>query len=331
MNTNPHAIFGANGSGKTIILRVFQTLQEIMTTPVNNLGLFIPNLETGVNKDSKVRIVFEYKGFVFDYKIITNLFNGDKIKKEMLSVNNLELVRENIKIILKSKNNEETLTATNSKYSALRQIGIEKHEESSPKNLVSIAYDYLSSINYIDVRGDVFGSVSQISILNKLLVEKSKDVNKLLKKYNNFPVYELTLRETKVDEKQSLNFKREGSNIFMPEILMSNGMRNHSIILTIILQMKKGTLLVVDELERSLHPFVASQFIEELNNNFDIQLIFSSHNTNLLKSLRPDQIFFSKWDEKKNQSNYNKLSDTYPNIREINNIEKMYYGGLLDE
>src|SRR5690554_5849686 len=111
MNTNPHAIFGANGSGKTIILRVFQTLQEIMTTPVNNLGLFIPNLETGVNKDSKVRIVFEYKGFVFDYKIITNLFNGDKIKKEMLSVNNLELVRENIKIILKSKNNEETLTA----------------------------------------------------------------------------------------------------------------------------------------------------------------------------------------------------------------------------
>ena len=331
MNTNPHAIFGANGSGKTIILRVFQTLQAIMVEPVNGLNLFIPNIEHGNNKDSKIRIVFEYQSHVFDYEINTRFFGEDKINKERLMVNDVDLTREHERIILKSKYNEEVIKTTNIKYSAIRQIGIEKHEESSAKHLISIAYEYLSSINYIDVRGDVFGSITQKHILNRLLVEKSKDVNKLLKKYNNFPVYELSLSDRKSNERQSLLFKREGTSVFMPEFLMSNGMRNHSIILTIILQMKKGTLLVVDELERSLHPFVASQFIEELNNNFDIQLIFSSHNTNLLKSLRPDQIFFSKWDEKKNQSNYNKLSDTYPNIREINNIEKMYYGGLLDE
>lgn len=112
---------------------------------------------------------------------------------------------------------------------------------------------------------------------------------------------------------------------------MSHGMKAMSKLLTIILNMKPWTLLVVDELERSLHPFVAKQFIDDINKKFDIELIFSSHNTSLLQNLIPDQIFFTKWDSSKNVSTYKKLSETYPTIREFNNIEKMYFGGLLDD
>ena len=45
--------------------------------------------------------------------------------------------------------------------------------------------------------------------------------------------------------------------------------------------------------------------------------------------LRPDQIFFANW--RNGFSNYKKLSDIYPNIREVNNIEKMYLSNVFDE
>ena len=45
--------------------------------------------------------------------------------------------------------------------------------------------------------------------------------------------------------------------------------------------------------------------------------------------MRPDQVYFAKW--AKGFSNYYRLSKIYPNIREINNIEKMYLSSTFDE
>lgn len=45
--------------------------------------------------------------------------------------------------------------------------------------------------------------------------------------------------------------------------------------------------------------------------------------------MRPDQIYFANW--KNCSSSYSRLSRIYPNIREINNIEKMYLSSLFDE
>ena len=59
-----------------------------------------------------------------------------------------------------------------------------------------------------------------------------------------------------------------------------------------------------------------------------MQLVFSSHNTFILQMLRPDQIYFAKWE--KGFSSFSRLSKIYPNIREINNIEKMYLSSVFD-
>ena len=58
------------------------------------------------------------------------------------------------------------------------------------------------------------------------MVKESNRVNKVLKKYKDFPVYELKLSEDDENIDKKLIFKREGSDIFLPEFLMSNGMKS---------------------------------------------------------------------------------------------------------
>lgn len=90
-------------------------------------------------------------------------------------------------------------------------------------------------------------------------------------------------------------------------------------------------IIVVDELEKSMHP-VLVEFIVKLFNNKDInkansQLIFTTHSTNLLnlELLRRDQIWFTEKNPK------NGVSDLFPldsfSVRKDENIQKGYING----
>ena len=109
--------------------------------------------------------------------------------------------------------------------------------------------------------------------------------------------------------------------------MISSGMRNAVILVTTILSLTQNSVLYVDEIESALHPS-AIKLIIDLVSEKQIQLVFSSHNTNLLQYLRPDQIYFAKWE--KGFSSLYRLSKLYPNIRQVNNIEKMYLSKLFD-
>ena len=90
-------------------------------------------------------------------------------------------------------------------------------------------------------------------------------------------------------------------------------------------------IIIIDELEKSLHPTLVEYLIKIFNNNkinkAGSQLIFTTHATNLLnlKILRRDQIWFVE----KNPENC--VSDLYPldsfSVRKNENIEKGYING----
>ena len=71
----------------------------------------------------------------------------------------------------------------------------------------------------------------------------------------------------------------------------------------IIDALRNGKTLIIDELDARLHPLVTSYIIELFNsktsNPHDAQLIFTTHNTNLLsdKLFRRDQIWFTEKDK----------------------------------
>ena len=105
-------------------------------------------------------------------------------------------------------------------------------------------------------------------------------------------------------------------------------MKNQSFLLSVLLSLPEGGIMAIDEIEAGLHPLTIMDFIRVANQK-KIQLIFSSHNTSVLSKLRPDNIVFAHWEN--GYSSYRRLSDIYPNIREVNNIEKMYLSATFDE
>lgn len=91
------------------------------------------------------------------------------------------------------------------------------------------------------------------------------------------------------------------------------------IILSIISRLDKYSTIIIDDLDSHMH-YDSIMTIINYANEKNVQLIFSSHNTYILQKLRPDQIIITNYNN--GFSTYNKLSDIYPNIREINNVEK---------
>lgn len=95
-----------------------------------------------------------------------------------------------------------------------------------------------------------------------------------------------------------------------------------------------GGVLLVDELETSLHPRLAAKIVEMFNcpkiNRRNAQLIFTTHDTNLLgnttgaPALRRDQVWFTEKDETGSTKLY-PLTNFHP--RKAENLERGYLQG----
>ena len=100
--------------------------------------------------------------------------------------------------------------------------------------------------------------------------------------------------------------------------------------LTIIDIVKNNKTLLVDEIEDSLHPKIVDYIIEIFNASSKAQLIFSTHNTNLLdlNKFRKDQIWFVNKKEDGGSDLYS-LYD-YSDFRDTMDLEKAYLQGRFD-
>lgn len=100
--------------------------------------------------------------------------------------------------------------------------------------------------------------------------------------------------------------------------------------LTIIDIVKNNKTLLVDEIEDSLHPKIVDYIIEIFNASSNAQLIFSTHNTNLLdlNKFRKDQIWFVNKKEDGGSDLYS-LYD-YSDFRDSMDLEKAYLQGRFD-
>ncbi len=104
----------------------------------------------------------------------------------------------------------------------------------------------------------------------------------------------------------------------------------------IIETLATGNVLIIDEFDARLHPnlssFIVNLFNSKLNNPRNAQLIFVTHNTNLLskKRLRRDQILLAEKDRKLGFTSISSLMDK--KVRTDEAYEKNYlegeYGGV---
>lgn len=94
---------------------------------------------------------------------------------------------------------------------------------------------------------------------------------------------------------------------------------------------EKGKIIIIDEIERSLHPNLVEMIIKFFHNpeinKANAQLIFNTHDTNLLSLdlFRRDQIWFAEKDPKKGATELYPLDDF--SVRKTENIQKGYLNG----
>lgn len=339
---NPIAFYGSNGSGKSSFFKaIFHVLRLMLFEPqkaspfrfnrfyskkqITELteATDVPVTEDEIRGSIKsfVRMFFEIDANEYEYYIETSLRGC--ITEESLRVNAaLIFVRKIDTYNYKDKD----ISIVESLYPTLRKLAVDNQEDP----YIFTAFNYLSGMGYIDaVKHNCCFRDAVERDYRDIMVEKSTMVREILSRYEEFPLYNFVSKLTEDGSKEyRIELQANDDTLSMPYQFMSSGMLNQSVLLSTLLSLAPNSVMFIDEIEDALHPITILDFIKVAQER-KIQLIFSSHNTYLLQKLRPDQIIFANW--KNGRSTYKKLSDIYPNIREINNIEKMYFSNMFDE
>ena len=102
------------------------------------------------------------------------------------------------------------------------------------------------------------------------------------------------------------------------------------IMLTVLDIVKNNKVLLIDEIEDSLHPHIIEYILTIFNTSAQAQLIFSTHNTNLLdlNKLRKDQVWFVNKRADGSTDLYS-LYD-YSDFRDTMNLERAYLQGRFN-
>lgn len=340
---NPIAIYGHNGSGKSSFLNALAQFISLLVNPVEQLAPFVVNdllfsqYATKKNPDpacliGSISLRFELEKSTFEYIVATSANQG--ITHERLTKGQDVVFERNGQNYL-YHGEKRTLSPNDSPLVLLlRRLASSEITD----GVIQTVFSYLTSFVHADVsRINQGGFVTSKFYLNQniydLLVKQSNDVKRILSTFKDFPIYSIEkdnklpngllgnqyyiVLEDKDGFKERLRFQ-----------FISNGMRNASLLLSILTSLPQQSVFFIDELDIALHPSTIKSFIEVAREK-KIQLVFSSHNTSAMRYLRPDQIYFAKWE--RGFSTLLRLSTIYPNIREVNNIEKMYLGSMFDE
>lgn len=94
----------------------------------------------------------------------------------------------------------------------------------------------------------------------------------------------------------------------------------------LIKTIESGGIIIVDELEKSLHPLIVGQIVKQFHDNNKAQILFTTHNTTILKSsiFCKDQIYFTEKNDYATEL-YSLLE--FKGIRSEDNYEKKYLAG----
>ncbi|MCI6674891.1 MAG: AAA family ATPase [Sphaerochaetaceae bacterium] len=320
--SNPIAIYGCNGSGKSSFLGAFTSLVGLLDDEPDKISGFVPNI-LAQTKDITTEYGAELEFILADKHYRYYLFeDNDGIAREGLVVDHVEvLVRNRDKYTYR----DGTHRIESRLYPALRDVVAKGIADS----VASEAFGYLSNIAYVRFNTNEYKvKAFRDKALLDVMAEKSQEVRRLLNQYRAFPSYDIVSFPDITEKKRyAARLDIGDGQLTLPVSMISDGMINQSMLLSILSSLPKNGVLVVDEIDRALHPLTLMDFINVAVEK-GVQLIFSGHNTNVLSRLRPDNIVFADWHA--GFSTYKRLSDIYPNIREVNNIEKMYLSSTFD-
>jgi len=350
------ALYGANASGKSNIIKainfccamVFQSQNHTENTTFN----FVPFKFNGYqNQASTFFIRFVCKNIEFEYSFS---LTQTEIQNESL------YYYPNSRKALVFSRNETVKGSKKEKYSFGSAIKrpFDVAENTSVKTL------YISRASQLDreLATDIFMFFANTFILGFPLIDNSI-IEKLYNENRNvlllalqkadsdivniqmskqeinmkavntvFPQNIATINDQKGIQLRFTTFHKEAPDVpfdFLTE--ESEGTKKLFVmLLTIVDIIKNNKILIVDEIETSLHSEILEFVLSMFHAGNSAQLIFSTHNTNILdlKKMRKDQIYFVNKKSDASSDLYSLID--FKDFRESMNAEKAYLEGRFD-
>ena len=353
------ALYGANASGKSNIIKAirFCVLMVLNSHTHNENTIFniMPFKFDGYsNKPSSFFLRFVYNNIEYEYSF---------------ELTRLQIIKESLYYYPKGRitkifeRDETTGKTKKEKYSFGNQINrpFDVAESTSVKTLFisrasqmdrEIAKDIFTFFNLYfildiflpnDAKIEHYFKNFKNELLTALQIADSDIVNLIIRK-DVVPVTTVNLKNdvnnkmmssinTDMQEKVFISsfHKKDPNQQFDFFIEESAGtIKLFLSLLTILDIIKQNKTLIIDELETNLHPHIVEFIIRLFHKSKSAQLIYATHNTNLLdlKKLRKDQIYFCNKKEDASTEVYS-LND-YSDFRDTMDVEKAYLQGRFD-
>ena len=368
INYNVKGIFGPNGIGKTAILKSIEIIKNIVInnyylTDSENLNL----LHKLINKNTKkmnVEITFlnfnnkkNDKKYIY-YVELEIKHNDIFISKESIKTENKskELIIELGQILNNSLFENSTLIENNSKNLLNKRSILNIIKDFEKDNLLkdNDKETFVNLFNFFQnlyIKTDRY-QYNMLDVINltdiddryDMRIPKKKGILEILKK--DFERKTKFLKLFKKDLSSISFVKKDDSNYYYLNIFFnyndleisysfeSQGIKLLFMLHSYLDKILNGGIVLIDEIDSSIHDVYLNKIIEFFSEEGKGQLIFTSHNTTLLNTLRKynnsiDFINENKeivsWIKNGNSSAFNKYREGYIRGLPFNIVESDFY------
>ena len=319
-------IYGPNNSGKTCLIKCIRAIKEVL---LNRKSDLMPNIFTN-NNVCELGVIFMASGRKFSYK-----FKYDAVKEEYIYESFSEVFKdkygnEKEENWLEKDTIKEIFTSVDQDLQAMIPM-------ISNNNLLYYLIDTNKFEKLSEMKNILIGFAEKIDVINmnnipmehtiELMKNKNKLQQKIVEFIKNADLYmdnfeyvdmdkiklESVEYEKKPEEKvlevldnimDQIRLVSTYKGVSVPSVLFdSTGTKKIAAIAGYVIEaLEQGRILVVDELDSSIHfkltRAIVTMFNNELNEN--AQLIFTVHDINLMdckRLFRKEQIWFVHKDE----------------------------------
>ncbi|MCD4792628.1 MAG: AAA family ATPase [Bacteroidales bacterium] len=342
-------LYGRNASGKSNILLAFDAFIKLIKNSdkykhEEEIPLYEPFL---FDSNYKKKPVFFKIDFINNEDRIKYNYSISYISSKIIS-ESLYFYPENTKAKLFDRNKNKIT------YGDYYKGSKKKIENDLLPNQLFLSKSSMSKIEYLNevysyltksfMVSTIFDPIDDITLIKRISMILFKDTISKLNLLEIIKVADTSIFDFNISENEML----EGRNIFMSHSLFNNdieigktdiefkeeslGTKKLFIIGTLILAaLNEGGILLIDELDKGLHPLLTKMLIKlfnsQNNNPKNAQLLFTTHDSTLLDTeiFRRDQICFVDKDYQ-GCSTFYKLSDI-KGVRKDIPIDKWYLSG----
>lgn len=319
-------IYGPNNSGKTCLIKCIRAIKEVL---LNRKSDLMPNIFTN-NNVCELGVIFIASGRKFSYK-----FKYDAVKEEYIYESFSEVFKdkygnEKEENWLEKDTVKEIFTSVDQDLQAMIPM-------ISNNNLLYYLIDTNKFEKLSEIKNILIGFAEKIDVINmnnipmehtiELMKNKNKLQQKIVEFIKNADLYmdnfeyvamdKIKLESVEYDKKpeekvlevlddimDQIRLVSTYKGVSVPSVLFdSTGTKKIAAIAGYVIEaLEQGRILVVDELDSSIHfkltRAIVAMFNNELNEN--AQMIFTVHDINLMdckRLFRKEQIWFVHKDE----------------------------------